>query len=257
MNIQSFRRYTIEMLTFLTLITIVSCGKTGQTSQEEPLEAKVLTVCELVDNLPQFETKRVKVKAKLRGFHQLVLSSNECPGPDYLILTDLSYSMFASYRENLRPDKSQANEISGNAIVEGVVRGGAGYLTNYGDFVSNTHSNQVIQKPKDLVVSTLVETKLIHFVPSTSGPGGDGVDGLDKLCKRHDEEMERFALGQMPPGASKTPFDLRFIRDTFFASVRFRLTDIAFGSRFRSGEVYRAFIPISFGIRVGIREIRR
>ena len=84
----------------------------------------------------------------------------------------------------------------------------------------------------------------------------DGADGIDALCKRHDEEMRLFDINRMPRGASKTPFDLRFIKDTFFASVGLRLTDIALGGRYRSGEVYRALIPLSFGIRIGFREVR-
>lgn len=84
----------------------------------------------------------------------------------------------------------------------------------------------------------------------------DGIDELDSLCKRHDEEMLLFERKRMPLGASKTPFDLRFIRDTFFAPVGLNLTDIALGGRYRAGEVYRALIPISFGVRIVARELR-
>lgn len=56
--------------------------------------------------------------------------------------------------------------------------------------------------------------------------------------------------------ASKTPSDWRFIRESFFASLRPRLTDIVFGSRYSAGEVYRAMIPIAFGTRIAFRELR-
>jgi hypothetical protein len=79
-------------------------------------------------------------------------------------------------------------------------------------------------------------------------------DQLDGFCKRHDQEMLDFANNVLV--GSKTPYDWRFIKDTFFASVGFRLTDIALGGRFRAGEVYRALIPFSFGVRILARELR-
>ncbi len=85
--------------------------------------------------------------------------------------------------------------------------------------------------------------------------GANGTNGVDNICQRHDDEMDRFRRGLLT--GSKSPYDWAFIRDTFFASVKFRLSDIALGGKYRSGEVYRALIPISFGIRIGFREALR
>ena len=153
----------IMLITLVGLIAFNSCAKTNRTKKDVLLEAN-LTVCELVDDLPLYDGKAVRVNGQLKGFHQLVLSSDECPGPVYLILTDLSYSDTAFSRDNVPPGKRPTNEISGNATVEGIVNAGGGSLINYGEFISDTRSNKVIQDVEDIKVSMLTDTKLMHFI---------------------------------------------------------------------------------------------
>ncbi len=81
----------------------------------------------------------------------------------------------------------------------------------------------------------------------------NGVDGRDKNCKAHDEDLyiehER-SLAKLTPLHSTTYYDLRLIKNNFFATSKPHFADIVFGSGHRIGNIYGFTIPFAFGIRI-------
>ncbi len=81
----------------------------------------------------------------------------------------------------------------------------------------------------------------------------NGVDGRDKGCKAHDENLYQRGKdidAHLTGIHSTTYYDLKLIKSNFFATSKPHFADIVFGSGHRIGNIFGFTIPFAFGIRI-------
>lgn len=150
------------------LISILSCGE-RQLSEPATSSPLVLTVCDIMENPQLFHGQKVKIIGTLRGFHQLVLSSEKCPGESNVLLVDVSYTVLTPYFKGLNK-QGAINEFVGETLLVGTIEVNGGLLVNYGDYLYDAKSNRVVKTPKDMVVNKLTSVSVISFAPTLTFP---------------------------------------------------------------------------------------
>ena len=152
-------------LVIFFLLIMLSCNSIVENKINDSLKADYIDVCELAKNVSSYDNKTVKVKGKLKGFHQLILYSDECPGEENIILLDIGYVAFSEYFKDVKRNIEQNNEITGKIFLVGKIEKNAGTMFNYGEFVYDTQNKEVIKEPKDITVSKIVAIEIDSFVP--------------------------------------------------------------------------------------------
>lgn len=154
----------------LIIFLLISCSCSNLETRKENIstEIKYTDVCEVTKNSSLYDNKVVRVKGKIKGFHQIILYSDSCPDEKNIILLDISYSFFQKFFEeskNANQITRKTNDVTGEIFLQGKFEQDTGKIFNYGELISNMQTGEIIKKPKDLIVSRIIGVQVDNFIP--------------------------------------------------------------------------------------------
>lgn len=159
-----------RLIIFFLLIVFSCCNSQTSTNSlsadTKQADTKYLDVCEITNNISLYNNKIVKIKGQFKGFHQLLLFSDDCPGKENIILLDIDYSYFLESTENTKvptPNTKESNEIKGEIFLQGEVKKDSGIVFYYGKLITDTRTGKIIEKPEDIKVSRITNLKIDRF----------------------------------------------------------------------------------------------
>jgi hypothetical protein len=150
------------------VLVMLSCN--SKNNQENTFNEPIYSnVCEVVQKASLYEGKVVNIRGEIKGYHQIVLVSNSCQDEKSVILLDPSEEVTLLLHEQskgvrMTPQRNN-NNIEGEIDLKGYVKFGKGKVVNYGEFVQNIETGEIIQKSKEFEAIEIKVLNINSFVP--------------------------------------------------------------------------------------------
>ncbi|MEP7147976.1 MAG: hypothetical protein ABI857_03765 [Acidobacteriota bacterium] len=151
----------------IPLAFVDACTK--QTADiEKPPEwnTEFVEICSITKDLSRYDGTIVRVRSLVKGFEELVLYSNDCPGESNLILADIDFDLRKELIRLSTADRRN-NGIRGEIFLTGRLKKDAGKLVYY-DQQIDRNGNAV--NTKVMTVSKLSHIQIEQFIPTVSSP---------------------------------------------------------------------------------------
>jgi hypothetical protein len=157
-------------LSFFTLLAIlllmISCKTDVENSSTLPSPSpEYLDVCDVTKNIAQYNNKTIKIKAKIKGYHELVLYDDSCPEDGNLIKIEFSDLTQKQLFDISNKANFQKSDITGDIFVLGKIEQDAGRLSYYKPVRVDTKQSDKGIVNEVLVVNQIRCDQIIRFDP--------------------------------------------------------------------------------------------